>query len=460
MELDFGTYDLHARMPDMYVARQHLGGPELKDIAGAVRAGLLESHLLDGVGKGQRIAITAGSRGISRIADVLSAVVDTVRELGAEPFVVPAMGSHGGATAEGQVQLLRELGVTEESVGAPIRATMDVEPLGRVPGGPETYMDAYAAKADGIVVVNRVKPHSDFHGPIESGLAKMTVIGLGKRHGADAMHVYGAPGLRTLLPPTARYITSKKPILAGVAIVENQRHEPAVIRVLPPDQFGGPEEERLLEDARKLLPGLPFDQLDVLIVDEIGKNYSGAGMDTTVIGRILVPGQPENPRPIITAIVALNVSPESHGNAAGLGMADVTTRHLVEQIDFRAFYLNGITSGTFGLRRSSIPFVMQDDYTAVSLALHAAAASHPDSPRLARICNTLEVGTLLISEALVDEARQAGVEIGEAIGPLAFDAEGRIAPWPDEGNRTAAGQQPDVFVQPLPGEAEAVRTEC
>ena len=460
MELDFGTYDLHAPMPVMYVARRQLGGPTVSDVAAEVRRGLLDSQLLDGVGEGQQIAITAGSRGISGIAEVLRSVVATVRERGAEPFVVPAMGSHGGATAEGQVQLLGELGVTEESLGAPIRATMEVEHLGRVPGGPEAYMDAYAAGADGIIVVNRVKPHSDFHGPIESGLAKMTVIGLGKRHGADAMHVYGAPGLRTLLPPTSRYITSKKPVLGGVAIVENERHETAMIRVLPPEQFGGPGEVEILNEARTLLPGLPFDQLDVLVVDEIGKNYSGAGMDTTVIGRIMVPGQEENPAPVITAIVVLDVSPESHGNAAGLGMADVTTRRLVEQIDFRSFYLNGITSGTFGLRRSSIPFVMQDDYTAVSLALHAAAASHPDAPRLARIRNTLEVGTLLISEALVDEARQAGVEVGESLGPMAFDAEGRIASWPSENGPGTKGEQPQVFVEPPPDEADAIRTEC
>ncbi len=430
MELDFGTYDLHAPLPPMYLARQRWEAPQIADVVGEVQRQLADSGLLSRLRPGQQIAVTAGSRGISSIAVVLRAVVDAVRATGAAPFLVPAMGSHGGATAPGQVALLAELGVTEASMGAPIRATMDVVPLGRLPDGPDLFMDAYAAAADGIIVVNRIKPHSDFHGPIESGLSKMTVIGLGKRHGADAIHRYGAPGLRRLLAPAAQAIAAARPILAGVGIVENGLGGVAEIAVLPPAAFGGAEETRLLADARRLLPGLPFDDLDVLVVDQIGKNFSGAGMDTTVIGRILVPGQEENPRPRITAIVALDVSPESHGNAAGLGMADVTTRRLVAKMDFHAFYLNGITSGTFGLRRSSIPFVMQDDYTAIALALHAAASAHPDHPRLVRIPNTLDVGALLIAESLCVEAAAAGCTLGPRLGPLTFDPTGQITPFP------------------------------
>ena len=196
--------------------------------------------------------------------------------------------------------------------------------------------------------------------------------------------------------------------------------------MLPPGAFGGAGGDRACwTQARRLLPGLPFDQLDVLVVDQIGKNYSGAGMDTTVIGRVMVPGAGREPPPAITAIVALDVSPESHGNAAGLGMADVTTRRLVEKIDFHAFYLNGITSGTFGLRRSSIPFVMQDDYTAIALALHASAASHPDRPRLARIPNTLDVGTLLIADALVrGSPRRRACTVGPAPRPAGLRPDG------------------------------------
>jgi antitoxin (DNA-binding transcriptional repressor) of toxin-antitoxin stability system len=462
MELDFGTYDLHAPMPVMHLVQQRLAGPRVQDVAGEVRRQLAASGLLERVQPGQEIAVTAGSRGIHDIATVLRAVVDELKARGAQPFLVPAMGSHGGATPEGQTQLLAELGITEQSMGVPIRATMDVEHLGKLPEGPELYMDAYAAQADGIVVVNRVKPHSDFHGPIESGLAKMTVIGLGKRHGADAMHLYGAPGLRTLLPPAARFIVGRKPILAGVGIVESNTGGVARIGVLSPDQFGGEAEQALLEQARMLLPRLPFDQLDVLVVDQIGKNYSGAGMDTTVIGRVMVPGQEENPTPQITAIAVLDVSPESHGNAAGIGMADVTTRRLVEKIDFHAFYLNGITSGTFGLRRSSIPFVMQDDYTTVSLALHAAAASHPDRPRLVRIHNTLEVGTLLISGALVAEAQERGVQVLREVGPLSFADDGSIAPWPgDAPEMGAPAPGPDTFAPPpTKADVDEMRTEC
>src|SRR5579859_1415298 len=209
MELEFGSYDLHAPLPRMYRAQQQFADPVVDDVAGEVRARLQASGLLARIGPGQRIAITAGSRGIHAIATVLQAVVAVVRERGATPFLVPAMGSHGGATAAGQVALLRELGITEESVGAPIAATMEVVPLGQLPAGPRLFMDAAAAAADGIIVVNRIKPHSDFHGPIESGLAKMTVIGLGKRHGADAMHAYGAPGLRGLLPAAVQAIAGR-----------------------------------------------------------------------------------------------------------------------------------------------------------------------------------------------------------------------------------------------------------
>ncbi len=254
----------------------------------------------------------------------------------------------------------------------------------------------------------------------------------------------------------------RKPILAGVGIVESNTGGVARIGVLAPDQFGGEAEQALLEQARILLPRLPFDQLDVLVVDQIGKNYSGAGMDTTVIGRVMVPGQEENPTPQITAIAVLDVSPESHGNAAGLGMADVTTRRLVEQIDFHAFYLNGITSGTFGLRRSSIPFVMQDDYTAVSLALHAAAASHPDRPRLVRIHNTLEVGTLLISGALVAEAQERGLQVLREVGPLSFGHDGSIDPWPGGApEQGAPAPVPDTFAPPpTKADVDEMRTEC
>jgi hypothetical protein len=431
MELDFGIYDIHAPLPVMYPLRQRLDAPQVADLAGEIRQRLTASGLLGAIRPGQQIALTGGSRGVHHQAEALRVVVVVVRERGGAPFVVPAMGSHGGATAAGQVAMLAGLGVTEASVGAPIRATMDVVPLGQVPGGPALYMDAYAAAADGIIVVHRIKPHTDFHGLIESGLAKMTAVGLGKQVGAEAMHRWGAPGLRTFVAPAAQIIVQQRPILAGVALIENGHGDVAEVAVLSPAEFGGPPEQALLERARRLLPGLPFDDLDVLVVDEIGKNYSGTGMDTNVIGRVMVPDQAENPRPRITAIVALGLSAESRGNAGGLGMADVTTRRMVAKIDFHSFYLNGITSGTFGLRRSHIPFVMQDDYTAVALALHATTSSHPNAPRLARIHDTLNVETILISEALRDEAVLAGHTVGPALGPLAFGPDGQIAPWPE-----------------------------
>ena len=292
------------------------------------------------------------------------------------------MGSHGGRHRARAGRMLRGLGVTEASVGAPIRATMDVVPVGEVPDGPPYYgrlccrrRRHHRRRAD-QAALRFPRPHRERPGQDDGDRAGQAGR---RRRDARLWRARPAPPHR---PRRPGYRRAARPSWPGWASSRTGSTTRPRSPSCAPAAFGGPEEQRLLETARRLLPGLPFDQLDVLIVDEIGKNYSGAGMDTTVIGRVMVPGQAENPRPQITAIVALDISPESHGNAGGLGMADVTTRRVVAKIDFHSFYLNAITSGTFGLRRSSIPFVMQDDYTALALALHAGTSSHPTTPRL------------------------------------------------------------------------------
>lgn len=418
-------------MPVLYRVRQKREYPVVEDIQSEVARELRESNILSNIKSGDRIAITAGSRGIISLPEVIKAVVAEVKKAGGEPFIIPAMGSHGGATAEGQRQLLADLGVTESYVGAPIRATMEVVKVGEVPGGPAVYMDLYASQADGIILVNRVKPHTDFHGNVESGLAKMCVIGLGKQVGAETMHLYGANGFRKFLSQAAQISVRTKPIIGGVAIVESPSGKPAKIKALPPGDIGGPGEEELLKEAYDLLMRIPFRELDVLVVDYMGKNISGTGMDTNVIGRTMVHGEPEPHNPDISVIVALRLTEETHGNASGIGLADVTTQKLLEQIDFKVTYTNAITSGIFGMQRVQIPIVMPDDRSAISLAIQCCGRPDAEHVRLARIYSTLDLEEILISESLLTEAESnPDIEILGPEGPLSFQENGDITPWP------------------------------
>jgi hypothetical protein len=375
---------------------------------------------------GQRIAIGVGSRGVANIARIARATAEAIRRVGGEPFVVPAMGSHGGATAEGQVEVLESLGVTEAFVRCPILSSMDVVQLGSTDDGMPVYLDRNAAEADGIVVINRVKKHTDFHGDLESGLMKLICIGLGKKAQADLVHSYGAPGLKKYVPLVARVTLSRASILLGIATLENGFEQTAEVATFLPNEIEAGE-KRLLRKNKRYYPMLPFDSLDLLIVDRIGKDVSGTGMDTNVIGRMRIAGAPEPIRPRIRTIVALSLTEASHGNAVGVGLADLISRRLRDDIDDAAMAINVITSGF--LERGKVPITLPTDQAAIETALSRLPPDSRRRPRAARILDTLHVSDFDVSEALVDElASRPGITLSDEGVALTFNAAGRISP--------------------------------
>lgn len=394
----------------MMKVRQKFDTSLLEDIEGTI---IYEMNKLNlGTLKGKRIAITAGSRGIDRIPKVLMEISKRVKESGGEPFIIPAMGSHGGATAEGQIKILEELGVTSESVGVPILSSMEVVEIGYLKLSEPTnegiseipiVMDKYAFESDGIIVVNRVKPHTSFSADNESGLMKMMVVGLGKKVQAENIHSFGTKGLREYLIPIARKILETEKIIAGVGIVENSYDKIMEIKALSPQNIEYGDSE-LLKKARKSMPRLPVDNLDILIVENIGKNISGTGMDTNIIGRLRIQGEPERNIPNISKIIALDLSPETKGNAYGIGLADLTTKTLVDKIDYNATYTNAITS-TF-TERVKIPIIAENEDQAFEMAVKACGIKKIENLRAIRIKNTMELEEIWVSQAIYRELQQ------------------------------------------------------
>ncbi|KYO66906.1 lactate racemase domain-containing protein [Thermovenabulum gondwanense] len=365
---------------------------------------------------GMKIAVTAGSRGISNIVKIIKTVCDYLKECGANPFVVPSMGSHGGATAEGQIKVLEKLGITEESVGVPILSSMEVVELGETPKGIKVYMDKIAYYSDGIVVVNRVKPHTDFSGEIESGLMKMIAVGLGKHKGCSAMH---AGGLASTIIEAASLALKKAPIVFGLAILENSRDETYKLKAILPENFEI-EEKLLLKEAKNLVPKLPINELDILIVEKIGKVYSGTGMDTKVIGRLKVFGEKEPETPRINKIVVLDLDEKSYGNALGIGLADITTRRLFDKIDLNVTYANTIP--TTYLERGKIPIIMANDKEAISTALNTIGNVPVEKVKLAIIKNTLHLEELLLTKPAINSIiDKSSIEIVEEDLEISFD---------------------------------------
>jgi hypothetical protein len=326
--------------------------------------------------------------------------------------------------------MLASLHVTEDSVGMPIRATMDTVELGRVPDGPAVHLDRFAAEADGIIAVNRVKAHTDFHGEVESGLAKIVAIGLGKQRGAEGIHRYGPRNLAVWVPRVARRILDTGKVLGGLAIVENAYDRAAEIVLLEPDDIAGPGETAVLERAKTLMAGIPFDDLDVAVVDELGKNISGAGMDTNVIGRMMIRGSEEFERPNIANIAVLDVTEASHGNAIGVGLADFVPFRLLEKIDLRKAYVNAMTSGLGGPQRGQIPMALPTDRDAVAAALLTCGRADVENARVVRVRSTLDLELLLVSESLRDQV-EADDRLSVTGGPvpLTFGDDGAIADW-------------------------------
>jgi hypothetical protein len=388
--------------PPLARVQQSIPQPRVDDVPGTIRRLILGSRLRERVKPGGTIAVGIGSRGVHAIDMVARTIVDTLRSMDYKPFIVAAMGSHGGATAEGQRELLAGYGVTAETMGVPVKTDMETVVLGTNPVGLPIYFDKNAYQADGIVLANRVKPHTDFHATYESGVVKMLVIGLGKRDGASQVHKLGVRGLREVLPAVGRFLVKNTPFALGLAIVENAEDVPAEIAVLEPESIFETEPP-LLERARGLMGRLPFDQIDLLVVGELGKNYSGAGMDPNVIGRLFVETQPDFDRPIVTRLVVLDVSDESHGNIVGVGFADLTTERLVGKIDPQSFRINTLTSCC--LQRSRIPLTLPTDHAVIEAALETCWRIEASQARVVVIPNTLEVNSLWVSASLDDEVR-------------------------------------------------------
>jgi hypothetical protein len=410
--------------PPLARVRQSTPQPSVTDVPGTVRRLILESRLKGRVPEGGSIAVGVGSRGITAIKPIARATVDTLKGMGYRPFIVAAMGSHGGATPEGQRKLLAGYGITPEAMGVEVRTDMETVVLGTNPVGLPIFFDKNAHGADGIVLINRVKPHTDFVGEFESGVLKMLTIGLGKRDGASQVHKMGLIGMREVLPAVGKFLVQNTKFALGLAIVENADDMPAEIVPLEPETILEVE-PKLLEKARALMGRLPFDQIDILVVGEIGKNYSGAGMDPNVIGRLMVETMPDFARPMVTRLAALDVSDESHGNIVGIGFADLTTDRLLSRMDPGPFRINVLTSCF--LERARIPISMPTDLDVFRASIDTCWRVDPADARIVVIPNTLEVKTLWASPAL-DAEIQAHPHLDRETDylPIPFDEAGTL----------------------------------
>ncbi len=409
-------------LPPMTPIRQSIPTADVDDPAAALRGSLDRLPPADLAGK--RLAVTVGSRGIPNLPDLVKALVAWLTGRGAEPFIVPSMGSHGGATAEGQRAILEKLGVTAQTVGAPISVGMETVFVGKLDDGTRLYCDRHAFEADGIVLFNKVKPHTSFKGVHESGLMKMSVIGLGKADGARAFHGMGYRKGGERLERAARHQLDHLGILFGVAVVENARGAIAAVAAADRDDIPALD-ARLLGDAKRSMGGLPFKEIDVLVVDNAGKNYSGTCIDPNVTGR---PGVPWDvpPDQYIEKLVVLRLSPESKGNATGLGVADIITASLAANIDFHAMYTNNLAASSLvGCR---LPLVLGSDRDAIVAAVRTCFVADPASVRIVRIPNTKHLDTVLVSQALLaDVADRGDLEVTGPPEPWTFDESGHLA---------------------------------
>ena len=414
--------------PKMVRIKQHIEAPVVEDVPAAVRAELDEIEAASLVSRGDRIAITGGSRGVANIDIVVKTAADYLKELGAKPFVVPAMGSHGGATAEGQRDVLAHYGITEETVGAPVEATMETVEIGRTADGLPVLLDRNAAEADGIVPINRIKAHTDFKGSIESGLLKMMAIGLGKQRGANMYHrAFFHHGFEHVILTVGSLMLDSGRVVFGLGLVENAHEHTAKIAAMRPADLIRRERELLVE-AKSLMGRLPFDALDLLVIDWMGKNISGTGMDTNIIGRMLQNFEPEPEKPAILRIFVRDLTEESGGNATGVGLADFTTTRLVEKVDRYATYMNGITG--LGPQKSKIPFYYDTDKEAIEIALNTIGLTPPEEAKVARVDSTLKLATLDISEAFIEDAKlRSDLEIVGEVNSFEFDESGNLAPF-------------------------------
>ncbi|MEA4835218.1 MAG: lactate racemase domain-containing protein [Anaeromusa sp.] len=388
-------------LPKMVRVKQTFPDNPISDIVVALREELNQSEITKRLRPGMSIAIGVGSRGVAQIPLLVKTTVEFLKEQKTYPFVVPAMGSHGGATEEGQREVLQNLGVTEEYIGCPIKATMDVVELGRLDNGLPVYLDKYAAEADGIISLNRVKPHTCFRGPNESGMIKMLTIGLGKQKGAESCHSYGFQYMAEHLVAMAKIMMEKAPVLFGIGTVENAYDRIIRISVVPKEDMLETDRQMQVQ-AKEHLAKLYFEQIDVLVIDRIGKDISGDGMDPNITGRYPSPYATGGPK--VSKMLVLDLTEQTHGNANGMGTADFSTRKLFDKIDFVATYANGLTSTVVG--PTHVPTILETDRDAILAGIKTSNARDFSKVRLVRIKDTLHMDEIWVSEAMLDEVRQ------------------------------------------------------
>jgi hypothetical protein len=416
-----GGYDV--ALPNMYKLKQVFDNSKLESIPKAANQEMNKEEIRKRVKPGEKIAVAVGSRGIANLFEIVHSVINELKELGAVPFVFPAMGSHGGATGEGQRKVLSSYGITEESIGVEIKSSMEVIEIGITESGIPVYVDKNAAEADSIVVINRVKPHTDFKANYESGIMKMMGIGLGKHKGATTMHSYGFDQFYRVIPEVGSFVLRNCHIAFVVAILENAYDETRKIEFISADEVETREKELLVE-AKGLLPKILAPEIDVLIVNEIGKDISGAGMDPNITGRT-GSGLPGFEGPSIQKIMVVDLTKKTQGNACGIGLADVTTKRLVNKIDFNYLYANSITSTV--LTPAKIPVAMNNDQEALVVALKTCNRITIPKSKIVRIHNTLELGEVMVSEAVYEQVKDhPNIEVIEGPFQLSFDEDGFI----------------------------------
>ena len=417
-------------IPKMFKVKQHFSNEKIVDVAAETRKQLEEAELKHLIKEGMTIAITGSSRGIANMNVILREVVGFLKENGAKPFIIPAMGSHGGATDEGQEGILEAYGITEAFCGCPIKSSMETVHLGDVYEGDRAlpvYIDKHAYEADGIVAVNRIKPHSAFRGPIESGITKMLCVGLGKQKGADYMHNDGFKYFKTRIPLFGNYVRTHTNVLFGVGTIENAFDETNKVVVLKNEEI--PEKEpALLEYAKSLMPRIWIDETDVLVVKEIGKNFSGSGMDPNITGTWSTPYGGGGIKKQRTCV--LDLTDVSHGNGLGIGQADTTTLRFLNKMDFLATYPNALTSTVF--LPIKLAMVMKNDEMAIKGAIKTCNEIDNSNPRIVMIRNSLSVQEIYLSEALLEEAKNnEHLEIMGECEFLPFDEQGNLCLWTD-----------------------------
>ena len=407
---------LEFQLPNMIKIRQKFSLPKINNVYDEILKDFNDKKTNSRIKPGMKVAIGCGSRGIANISEATKAVVDFLLKCGAKPFIFPAMGSHGGATADGQVKVLADYGITEDSMGCPIKSSMEVVELSKLDTGMPIYIDKHASEADGIVVISRIKPHTNFRAPIESGIVKMLTIGMGKIAGATELHSYGMDTFIDLLPKACEEIISKKNILFGVGLVENAADETAIAEIVHAENIFSREIE-LQKIAKNYMPRLLFDEIDVLVIDQIGKNISGAGMDPNITGRNSG-GVKWDVKPDVKKIVVLGLTPETHGNATGIGMADVITYEVYKDLDISKTYANVITS-TY-LDGAAIPVIMNTSEEAIKLAAKTVNRVKVKDLKIVRIKNTLELIHIEVSANMIDIVSSSN---------NSFEVIGKPYPW-------------------------------